>query len=159
LYFEISDIGTTEEYPADVARTRYVENEVNEHHELAGRTTQCPIVVDDEEEDEDEDDDTGRLSDLIALAEAGLQAKEDDDDTGRQSDLIALAEADLQRQAVEDEDAWFTQATEAAEAAEAAYIKRKAEQGNVGQASHTDEVVVEEWCFDDDELLTQYMTP
>jgi hypothetical protein len=30
---------------------------------------------------------------------------------------------------------------------------------NAGQASHIDEVVVEEWCFDDDELLTQYMTP
>jgi hypothetical protein len=156
-YFEISEIGTTGEYVADVARARYVENEVNEHHALAGRTAQCPIVVDDEAEDED--DDTGRLSDLIALAEAGLQAKEDDDDNGRLSDLISFAEVDLQRQAEEDEDAWFTQAAEATEAAEAAYVKRKAEQGNAGQASHTDEVVVEEWCSDDDKLLTQYMNP
>jgi hypothetical protein len=92
-YFEILEIGTTEEYLADVARARYVENEVNEYHALARRTAQCPIVVDDEAEDED--DDTGWLSDLIALAEAGLQAKEDDDDTGWLSDLIALAEVDL----------------------------------------------------------------
>jgi hypothetical protein len=102
-YFEILEIGTTGEYPADVARARYVENKVNEHHALAGRTAQCPTVVDDEAEDED--DDTGRLSVLIALAEVGLQAKEDDDDTGRPSDLIALVEADLQRQAEEDKDA------------------------------------------------------
>jgi hypothetical protein len=92
-YFEISEIGTTEEYLEDVARARYVENEVNEHHALAGRIAQCPIVVDDEAEDED--DDTRWLSDLIALAEVGLQAKEDDDDTGRLSDLIALAEVDI----------------------------------------------------------------
>jgi hypothetical protein len=65
----------------------------------------------------------------------------------------------LLRQAEEDEDAWFTQAAEAAEQAEVAYNKQKAEQGNAGQASHTDEVIVEEWCSDDDELLTQYMTP
>jgi hypothetical protein len=50
------------------------------------------VVADEGDEDED---DTGRLSDLIALAEAGLQAKEDEDDTGRLSELIALAEAGL----------------------------------------------------------------
>ena len=48
-----------------------------------------------DEGDEDEDD-TGRLSELIALAEAGLQAEEAEDDTGRLSELIALAEAGLQ---------------------------------------------------------------
>jgi len=48
-----------------------------------------------DERDEDEDD-TVRLSDLIALAEAGLKAKEDD-------------------------DTFFTQAAEAADEAEAAY--------------------------------------
>ena len=47
-----------------------------------------------DEGDEDEDD-TGRLSELIALAEAGLQAEEAEDDTGRLSELIALAEAGL----------------------------------------------------------------
>ena len=44
---------------------------------------------------QDDEDDTGRLSEPIALAEAGMQAKEDEDDTGRLSELIALAEAVL----------------------------------------------------------------
>ena len=47
-----------------------------------------------DEGDEDEDD-TGRLSELIALAEVGLQAEAAEDDTGRLSKLIALAEAGL----------------------------------------------------------------
>ena len=49
-------------------------------------------MADDWGEDED---DTAQLSDLIALAEAGLQAEEAEDDTGRLSELIALAEAGL----------------------------------------------------------------
>ena len=44
--------------------------------------------------DEDEDD-IARLSELIVVAEAGLQAEEDEDDTGRLSELIALAEVGL----------------------------------------------------------------
>jgi hypothetical protein len=40
-------------------------------------------------------DDTGRLSELITLAEVGLQVKEDEDDTSRLSELLALAEACL----------------------------------------------------------------
>ena len=52
------------------------------------------------------EDDTGRLSKLISLAEAGIQAQEADDDTGRLSELIALAEAGLQ--AEEDDDVFFT---------------------------------------------------
>ena len=47
-----------------------------------------------DEGDEDEDD-TARLSELIALAEAGLQAEDAEDDTGRLSKLITLAEAGL----------------------------------------------------------------
>ena len=35
------------------------------------------------------------MSELIALAEAGLQAQEVEDDTGRLSKLIALVEAGL----------------------------------------------------------------
>ena len=68
-------------------------------------------IVLDNEEDEDEDD-TARLSDLIALAEVGLQAEKDGDNTGRLSELIALAEAGLQ--AEKDDDAFFTQAIEPA---------------------------------------------
>ena len=85
------------------------------------------MLCDDGDEDED---DTGRLSELIALAEAGIQAQEAEDDTGRLSELIALAEAGLQ--AEEDDDAFFTQAAAAADEAEAAYYKRQAGQSNAG---------------------------
>jgi hypothetical protein len=100
-------------------------------------------------------DNTDRLSELIALAEAGLQAKEDEDDTGGLSELIALAEVDLQ--AEEDDNAFFTQAATAADEAEAAYYRRQAGQSNVGEPSHSNRVVVEDWYLDD-ELLTQYVS-
>ena len=69
------------------------------------------------------EDDTGRLSELIALVEAGLQAEEADEDTGRLNELIGLAEAGLQ--AEEDDDAFFTQAAKATNEAEAAYYRRR----------------------------------
>ena len=47
-----------------------VENKLHEHGTRAGHGVLYPIVLDNEG-DEDEDD-TARLSDLIALAEAGL---------------------------------------------------------------------------------------
>ena len=84
-----------------------------------------------DEGDEDEDD-IARLSELIALAETGLQVEEAEDDTGRLSELIALAEASLQTK--EDDDAFFTQA------AEAAYYRRHASQGNASEPSHMNEV-------------------
>ena len=59
-----------------------------------------------DEGDEDEDD-TNRLSELIGLAEVGIQMQEVEDNTGRLSELIALAETGLQ--AEEDEDAFFSQ--------------------------------------------------
>ena len=77
------------------------------------------MLADDGNEDED---DTARLSDLIALAEAGLQVEKDEDDTGRLNELIALTETGLK--AEEDEEAFFSQAVEAADEAEAAYYKR-----------------------------------
>ena len=58
------------------------------------------------DEAEGAEDDTGRLSELIALAEAGLQAEEAEDDTSRLSELIALAEVGLQVE--EDDGAFFT---------------------------------------------------
>ena len=73
------------------------------------------------DEGNEDEDDTARLSDLIALAEVGLQAEEAEDDTSRLSDLIALAEAGLQ--AEEDDDTFFTQATESVDEAEAAYYR------------------------------------
>ena len=44
---------------------------------------------------EEAEDGTGRLSELIALAEAGLQVEEAEDDTSKLSELIARAEAGL----------------------------------------------------------------
>ena len=95
--------------------------------------------------------DTARLSELIALAEVGLQAEEAEDDTARLSELIALAEAGLQVE--EDDDTFFTQAVDEAEAA---YYRRQAGQSNAGEPSHSNRVVVEDW-YSDDELLTQYV--
>ena len=83
-----------------MAHARYEEKKLDEHRKRAGRTVESPIVLSDEE------DDTARLSELIALAEAGLQAEEAEDDTVRLSEVIALAEAGLQ--AEEDDDAFFT---------------------------------------------------
>ena len=84
-----------------------------------------------------------------------MQAEEAEDDTGRLSELIALAETGLQTE--EDDDAFFTQTVEATDEAEAAYYKRKADQGNVGDPIHSNRVVVKNW-YSDDELLTQYIS-
>ena len=53
-----------------MAHARYEENKLDEHRSRASRSVQSPIVLSDEG-DKDEDD-TGRLSELNALAEAGL---------------------------------------------------------------------------------------
>ena len=100
----LKGIGCSEEHAAEVARARYEEKKLDEHRSRACRTVQSPIMLSDEG-DEDEDD-TARLSKLIALAEAGLQAEEAEDDTRRLSELIALAKAGLQ--AEEDDNAFFT---------------------------------------------------
>ena len=152
MHFIHEWIGCSEEHAVEVARTRYEEKKLDEYKKRAGRTVESPIVLS-AEGDEDEDD-TARLSELIALAEAGLQAEEAEDDTGRLSELIALAEAGLQ--AEEDDDTFFTQAAEAADEAEAAYYRRKADHGNACEPSHSNRVEVED-LYSDDELLTQYV--
>jgi hypothetical protein len=76
-----------------VVRARFEEKKLYEHRTRAGRTVQSLIVLSGEG-DEDEDE-TARLSALIALAEAGLQAEEDEDDTGKLIELIALVEVGL----------------------------------------------------------------
>ena len=53
-----------------------------------------------------------------------------EEDTGRLSELIGLAEASLQVE--EDDDTFFTQATMATDEAEAAYYRRQAGQSNTG---------------------------
>jgi len=55
-----------------------------------------------------------------------------------------------------EEDAFLTQATKAAGEARADYYRRQADQGNAGEPSHSNEVVLEDW-YSDDELLTQYV--
>ena len=84
-----------------------------------------------------------------------MQAEQAEEDTGRLSELIGLAEAGLQ--AEEDDDAFFTQAAVAADEVEAAYYRRQAGQSNAGEPSHSNRVVVEDW-YSDDELLTQYVS-
>jgi hypothetical protein len=61
-----------------------------------------------------EEEDTSRLSELIAIGEAGLHG-EAEDDTSRLAELIALAEAGLHAQ--EEEDEFMSQATKEAEGA------------------------------------------
>ena len=53
-----------------MARARYEEKKLDEHRMRAGRTIESPIMLS-VEVDKDEDD-IARLSELIALAEAGL---------------------------------------------------------------------------------------
>ena len=63
--------------------------------------------------------------------------EKDEDDTGRLREVIALAEAGFKVE--EDEEAFFSQAAEAADEAEAAYYKRQIDQGNAGEHSHMNE--------------------
>ena len=55
-----------------------------------------------------------------------------------------------------EEDTFFTQAIEAVGEAKAAYYRRHADQGSIGEPSHNNEVVVEDW-YSNDKLLTQYV--
>jgi hypothetical protein len=53
-----------------------------------------------------------------------------------------------------DENALLSQA---ADEAEAAYYRRQANQGNAGDPSHINEVMVEDW-YSNDKLFTQYIS-
>ena len=113
MHFIHVGIGCREEHAAEVARARY-EEKLGEHRSRAGRTVQSPIVLSNDG-DEDEND-TGRLSELIALAEVGLQAQEAKDDTDRLSKLIALAEAGLKDEEAEDDTGRLSELIALAEA-------------------------------------------
>ena len=93
MHFIHEGIGYSEEHAVEVAHARYEEKKLDKHRSRASRTVQSSIVLSDEG-DEDEDD-TGRQSELIALAEADLQAEEAEDDISRLSEFIALAEVGL----------------------------------------------------------------
>ena len=47
--------------------------------------------------------------------------------------------------------------SQAVDEADAAYYRQKADQGNIGERSYSNKVVVEDW-YSDDELLTQYVS-
>ena len=67
--------------------------------------------------------------------------EEAEDDTDRLSELITLAEAGLQVE--EDDDVFFSQAAEATDEAEATYYRRHVGQSNAGEPSHSNKVVIE----------------
>ena len=70
MHFIHEGIGCSEDLAVELAHARYEEKKLDEHRKRAGRTVESPIVLSDEG-DEDEDD-TASLSELVALAEAGL---------------------------------------------------------------------------------------
>jgi hypothetical protein len=53
-----------------------------------------------------------------------------------------------------EEDTFLSKATDEAEAT---YYRRQEDQGNVGEPSHTNEVIIEDW-YSDDKLLTDYVS-
>ena len=74
MHFIHEGIGCSEDHAAEVAHASF-ETKLHEHRTRTGRTVLSPIVIGDDG-DEDEDD-TSKLSELIALADQGLQAEED----------------------------------------------------------------------------------
>jgi hypothetical protein len=133
-------------------------------------------VVDEEAEPE-EDDDTGRIGELIRLAEElGYPQDEDAYDMGRIAELLRLAEelgpmpeedvAAYQSHKTPLFDSWgptdMTQEeaelySQAADEAEAAYYRRQASEAKSVEATKGKEVVVED-PESEDELLTQWCT-
>ena len=71
MHFIHEGIGCSEEHATEVAHARYEEKKLDEHRSRVGRTVQSSIILSDEG-DEDKND-TGRLSELITLAEVGMQ--------------------------------------------------------------------------------------
>ena len=73
LHFIHEGIGCSEDHAVEVARARFEKKKLHEHKTRVGCIVQTPIVLSNEG-DEDEDD-TARLSNLIALAEAGFAGR------------------------------------------------------------------------------------
>lgn len=166
-----------------MGRAKYAENMILGREAAVGGTASRPIVVEEEAEAE-EDDDTGRIGDLIRLAEElGYPQDEHDYEMGRIGDLLRLAEegeasgpmpvgaleegeAAYHNQKTSVYDSWWpTDMTEeegqlysqAAEEAEAAYYERQASEAKAAEASMGKEAVVDDW-ESEDELLTQWCT-
>ncbi|XP_023156411.1 uncharacterized protein [Zea mays] len=102
---------------------------------------------------EEEEEDTSRLSELIALAEAGLRAQEEEDEFMSQAaEEVEVAYYKQKSDEAEAEDELFSQATDEVEAN---YYKRTVDKCDAGQCSKWNEVVVDDCATDDseDELL------
>jgi hypothetical protein len=130
-----------------VGRAKYAENMILGRDGAVGGTASRPIVVEEEAEAE-EDDDTGRIGDLIRLAEElGYPEEKHDQKT---SVYHSWWPTDM----TEEEGQLYSQA---AEEAEAAYYERQASEAKAAEASMGKEVVVDDW-ESEDELLTQWCT-
>jgi hypothetical protein len=124
LHFVLAEIGCTDNWQADVARARYAEKRTLERDAGVGGTASRPIVVKEEAEPE-EDDDTGRIGELIRLAEdLGYPQDEDAYDMGRIAELLRLAE-ELGPMPGEDGDAFFTGPIKDLEEGQATYHSQK----------------------------------
>jgi hypothetical protein len=82
------------------------------------------------------------LSQIVEADEGG----KDEDDNARLSELIALAEAGLLAQDKQPKE-------DAADEAEDTYFKRQAVHANVGEPNRRNEVVVEDWDSNDELLF------
>jgi hypothetical protein len=101
----------------------------------------------------EEEDNTSRLSEFIALAEAGLHAQEEEDEFMSQAaEEVEVAYYKQKCDEAEAEDQLFSQT---ADEEEANYYKRTVEKCDAGHSSNYNEVVVEDCATDDseDELL------
>ena len=70
MHFIYEGIGCSKDHATEVAHARYEEKKLDEHRTRASHTVQSPIVLADYRDEVE--DDTVQLSDLIALAKAGL---------------------------------------------------------------------------------------
>jgi len=92
LHFVLVEIGCTSNWQADVGHARYTEKRTLHRDAGVGGTASRPIVVEEEAEPE-EDDNTGRIGELIHLAEdLGYPQDEDDYNMGRIAELLRLVE-------------------------------------------------------------------
>jgi hypothetical protein len=139
-----------------MARARYTENRTVKRDAGVGATASRPIVVEEEAEPE-EDDDTGRIGELIRLAEELGYPQDVEVEEGQaayHSHKTPLFDAWGPTDMTEEEAELYSQA---ADEAEAAYYRREASQANTVEASKGKEVVVED-SESEDELLTQWCT-
>jgi hypothetical protein len=124
LHFVLAEIGCTGNWQADVARARYAEKRTLERDAGVGGTASHSIVVEEETEPE-ADDDTGRIGELIRLAEdLGYPQDEDAYDMGRIAELLCLAE-ELGPMPKEDGDVFVTGPVRDLEEGQAAYHSQR----------------------------------